>query len=319
MLNIANIKSKIYKHRRNYLKVQSDYQIVKSLNKELNKEYSGPLKNYINIETENLPEVSDKVWVMWWQGPDNMPESIKICFNSLLENANGYEVVLITSNNFSEFIELPNYILDKIDRGIISLTHLSDLIRSILLSDYGGLWLDATILVTQPLPSLRTHIYWSPKWELPKKDLRKYRLWYSLWKISRIPPLTITQCMGMWYSRPGNPIFLGLKDFWLAYWQKESEVPYYWMTEVFLMGTLYESCPNIKNLVDDLEPNNPACLDLEVQLNHKFSKSNLDKLQDKTSFFYLRRKSEYEQIDSHTGLFTMYGFLKKKYLKDISE
>jgi hypothetical protein len=319
MLNISNIRSKIYKHRRDYLKVQRDYQIVKNLNKNLNKEYSGSVKNYINIEINNLPEVTNKVWVMWWQGLDNMPESIKICFNSLLENANGYEIVLITSNNFNEFIEFPNYLLDKINKGIVSLTHLSDLIRSILLSDYGGLWLDATILVTQPLPSLRTYIYWSPKWELPKKDLRKYRLWYSLWKIGGIPPLTITQCMGMWYSRPGNPIFVGLKDFWLAYWQKENEVQYYWMTEVFLMGTLYKSCPNIKRLVDNLEPNNPACLDLEVQLNQEFTQGNLNTLQKCTSFFYLRRKSEYQETDRHTGLITMYGFLKNKYLMDVGE
>jgi hypothetical protein len=153
----------------------------------------------------------------------------------------------------------------------------------------------------------------------PKKDFRKYRLWYSLWRISGIPRLTITQCMGIWYSRPGNPIFLGLKDFWLAYWQKESEVPYYWMTEVFLIGTLYESCPNIKKLIDSLELNNPACLDLEVKLNEKFNQINFDKLQKSTSFFYLRRKNEYQEIDNESGLISMYGFLKKKYLKDIAK
>ena len=318
-MNIADVRKKIYIYKRNYLKVQYDYRLVKNLNKKLNKEFSGPLEAYNNIEIKHLPEVSDKVWIMWWQGLDNMPESIKICYNSLLENANGYEIVLITSKNFTQFIEFPNYIIDKIDKGIISLTHLSDLIRAILLSDYGGLWLDATILVTQPLPRLNTHIYWSPKWELPKKDFRKYRLWYSLWKICGIPRLTITQCMGIWYSRPGNPIFLGLKDFWLTYWQKESEVPYYWMTEVFLIGTLYESCPNIKQLVDNLEFNNPACLDLEVQLNEKFNQTNFDNLQKNTSFFYLRRKSEYQEIDNESGLISIYGFLKKKYLKDIAE
>jgi hypothetical protein len=60
-------------------------------------------------------------------------------------------------------------------------------------------------------------------------------------------------------------------------------------------------------------------LDLEVQLNQKFTQGNLDTLQKNTSFFYLRRKTEYQEIDSHTGLITMYGFLKKNYLKDIGE
>lgn len=41
---------------------------------------------------------------------------------------------------------LPNFILKKFENGYISITHLSDIIRVLLLYNYGGLWIDSTVL-----------------------------------------------------------------------------------------------------------------------------------------------------------------------------
>ena len=52
----------------------------------------------------------------------------------------------------SEYVTFPNYILEKWKKGIITNTHLTDLLRLELLIRYGGLWLDATVLCTGQAP-----------------------------------------------------------------------------------------------------------------------------------------------------------------------
>ena len=44
------------------------------------------------------------------------------------------------------------HILEKLDSNLITLTHLSDILRFYLLSRYGGMWIDATIFVNDDIP-----------------------------------------------------------------------------------------------------------------------------------------------------------------------
>ncbi len=307
-----NIRSFLHKTKRAIDKSEKELRVIKVLNKYLNKEYGFlALKNHTNCEFDEAPNI---VWVMWWQGLESMPDSVKICYNSLMKNANGYIINLITKDNINNFIQLPKFVYDKVNANEISLTHLSDLIRATLLNQFGGFWLDATILVTRPLPNLKELTYWSPKWKLKSKDKRKYRLWYGLWKISGVPELTISHCMGIWYSRPQNPIFKSLSEFWVAYWEKEKSNTYYWTTEVFLLGTLYEQNAVIAELIDKVPYNNPKCLELSEIINKPFEESIFLKLQKETSFFYLRWKSEYHDFDLVTNQPTLFKNLKNKYL-----
>jgi hypothetical protein len=220
---------------------------------------------------------------------------------------------LITKETVNNFIDLPSYILDKVDSGLISLTLLSDIIRAKLLSKRGGLWLDSTILVVKPLPEFNGLAYWTPKWLIDTKDSKKYRLWYGLWKISQVPKLTITQCIGIWYSLPQNPIFTCLEDFWLSYWKQENTDPYYWTTEVFLIGNMYQSIPNVRSQIDNLDFNNSKCFDLPEVINKKYSETNFNHLQRDTQFFYLSRKAEYHERLHDSGELTYYGYFKQKY------
>lgn len=48
---------------------------------------------------------------------------------------------------------MPAFIESKARRGQIGLAHLSDYVRAFLLDEYGGLWIDATVMCTQPLPA----------------------------------------------------------------------------------------------------------------------------------------------------------------------
>lgn len=108
--------------------------------------------NY-SVELEHLEKESKcdsyRVWTMWWQG-NNMPVVVEKCIESMKQNSR-YEVVVITSENVNQYIEIPQYIKKRVDEGRMTYTHLSDYIRICLLYKYGGLWLDSCIYVTKKM------------------------------------------------------------------------------------------------------------------------------------------------------------------------
>lgn len=299
------------KRRRSMLRID-ELKKVEITKKRLLKENIGILKKY---RYSNIPELTSGVyviWVMWWEGEEEMPPIIRMNYESLKRNANGHKINLITNGNYLNWVELPDYINLKFERKLINLTHLSDFIRVALLSKYGGLWLDATIYVTAPLPEKMNVFYWSTKWVLKPNEKNTYPLWKALWEISSIPKLTITQCMGIWYSCPHNPIFDCLKDFWMEYWKNDNSTPYYWTTEVFLNGVMYDQIPAVKNMIDEVAESNPQVFKMRHHVNRDYNEQLLRELTGDTQFFYLSWKETYHELSPLTGNKTLYGFLKMK-------
>lgn len=120
---------------------------------ELKKKYSDILKQYsIYEEPQNTITSDCPIWIFWGQGEDQMPSLVRCCYQSILKNAKEHPVHLITIKNYYEYVDIPNYIIEKFNEGKITWTTFSDIIRVSLLAKWGGLWLDATIYLTQPLP-----------------------------------------------------------------------------------------------------------------------------------------------------------------------
>lgn len=115
--------------------------------------------NYQNLilkytQKEEIPPASNQapIWVCWWQGENAMPPIVQSCFQSLCSHAGNHLVHLITQENISKYVTIPDYILRKVQEGKISFTHFSDILRMCLLYEHGGLWIDATVYVSQPIP-----------------------------------------------------------------------------------------------------------------------------------------------------------------------
>ena len=92
------------------------------------------------------------IWSVWWQGEENAPEMVKMCFASVNRHRGEHPFIIITKDNYQKYISLPDHIMQKMNSGVLRLTHFSDIIRLYLLTHYGGLWLDATIYVTDTIP-----------------------------------------------------------------------------------------------------------------------------------------------------------------------
>ncbi len=109
-------------------------------------------------ETDDILELYDNsphsktLWSIWWQGEEEVPESIKLSINNLRHftpmEAN---FIVITKDNYKDYIDLPKYIIDKVGKGI-SFTYLSDIVRWTILEEYGGLYLDAGFITNREIP-----------------------------------------------------------------------------------------------------------------------------------------------------------------------
>lgn len=101
---------------------------------------------------ESMPDCDEKlrnkIWICWWQGIDNAPEIVKACVNTIKRNAGEYEVIVITDNNYKDYVQFPDWLEEKRKKGVFSRTHYSDLLRMSILAKYGGIWIDSTFFCT---------------------------------------------------------------------------------------------------------------------------------------------------------------------------
>lgn len=117
------------------------HKIVKRLRKKYKRVIASFKAQYVPAERTR----SNKVWVCWLQGMDQAPALVQRCYQSLQDHLQDREIVLLTEANYRDYVTFPDYVQEKIDKGIISRTHMSDLLRLELLIRYGGTWIDATV------------------------------------------------------------------------------------------------------------------------------------------------------------------------------
>ena len=162
-------------------------------------------------ETQEAKEPTRIIWMCWLQGLDNAPEIVKMCVASVKQNMPNYEVRVLTAENLFEYVTLPEHIVKKYKNGTISFTHFSDILRTALLVQHGGIWLDATVLLTDELPTQMT--------ETPLFLLQKS-------KLSQIPHMGSS-----WFivANKGNVILKRVLELLYVYWEKENKLRDYYL------------------------------------------------------------------------------------------
>ena len=94
---------------------------------------------------------SDRIiWQYWAQGYESVPDVVRKCLSSVDEYARGYEVIRLTDENLEEYLDIPSFVKEK--KSLFSRAFFSDLLRLMLLHTYGGIWLDATVMLTGQIP-----------------------------------------------------------------------------------------------------------------------------------------------------------------------
>jgi hypothetical protein len=234
---------------------------------------------------------ASSIWICWWQGPDNMPEIVKACYKSVQKYAAGHPVKLITKDNFNNFVSVPEYILDKFNSGLITVTHFSDILRVALLYEYGGFWLDATMFLTKEISiSNSTYSFFTLKGTYNVDNISKAR-WTGF-------------CIaGVKYGI----LFEYMRDFFYLYWKTHNELIDYVLID-YVIETAYQLIPYIRSLFDKLPYNNTDIYSLQYHLHSEFSKYLFAEYCSQTQFHKLTWKKKFDIFTTENKL-TFYGYL----------
>jgi hypothetical protein len=128
--------------------------------RKLYKKYANRLEEFEKLyDSKAEHKKSDKVWVCWFQGMENAPALVQKCYNSLLDNLKDKEIILITMENISQYVDFPDFILEKWKSGQITNTHMTDLLRLELLLKHGGTWIDSTVLCTEKQENIPSYFF----------------------------------------------------------------------------------------------------------------------------------------------------------------
>ena len=278
--------------RKAYVYINKNYaQLFEKYNNlpNIGESRAGTAQSICEKEREAYP-----VWVCWFQGKENMPEIIKMCYNSLVKNANGHKINLITEKNYAEFVDIPEYIFEHHRKGAITRTHLSDIFRMSLLSRYGGLYADASIYVTKKLPSFDELLFWTGKWS-NGCDYSKRARWTGF----------------LLYCLPNNPLVCFVKEGLYKYWRENNKLVTYLIIDVFI-ALAYEKISAVKSLMDKSPATKRGVFDLYSKLNSEYDKEKYDALCEEISFHKLTYKEDFMEYTKE-GKLSFYGHLMQEW------
>ena len=190
--------------------------------KRIKNKYKKNLLQYNKILSKEKFEKPKIIWFCWLQGLDNAPELVKVCYKNIKKYCKNYEIKLITSQNFSEYSEIPEYIIQKWKSGKITNAHFSDILRTSLLIKNGGTWIDSTVLLTGEIPfDIENASLFMFRTYKPGSDGKSINL--SSWFLS---------------SCPQNEILIITQKLLFEYWKKNNKLCDYFLFHIFMQIVL---------------------------------------------------------------------------------
>ncbi len=257
------------------------------------------LKTYLKPVLERMeadqslgtPVDNAPVWVCWWTGEEAAPLLVKKCIESIRRQAGDHPVHMITRDNVGQYLTVPAHILEKFNKGQMCAANLTDYIRFSLLAKYGGLWLDATIFCSKPLPEA---LFTLPVFTCKGRTgdgtyISDYR-----WT---------TFCFG---GHQGNVLFRYIQSAFGLYWKDHDTIIDYLMLD-HLIELGHREIPAIRACLDAVPENNMHRDELQAAMNAARPASDLETiLNPATTLYKLSWREQYQETTSD-GELTIYG------------
>lgn len=232
-------------------------------------------------------------WTCWWQGEAGAPGIVKACLASQRRNLpEGVRQVVVTAENYADYICLPGQVLEKVADGRISLTTLSDLLRAALLYKYGGFWMDATLYVCRPLG----------------EEILKYPVY------TRNLAETQYCADAMWsgwffYAKPGNLLFGFLMESLFYYFSAHDRIQYYFMID-YLIAIACNTFPEVERQLKAVPYNNEGAQELARHLLEPYEEGRMEAYTKDTSVQKLTYKLSFDKGGG--GSPTIYEYIEEQ-------
>ena len=184
--------------------------------------------------------------------------------------------------------------MQKHKQGSIGLAHLSDVLRFGLLSNYGGVWVDATVYLADAFPrEMFTETF--------------YTQCFSSW--NACPQ---EACRGKWCGfflagKADNIIFPYMYEALCWWWENHDRaVDYVFFDYILWAG--FCSVSEIKRQIDQVRPGNENIWVLEKCINDVYDPAAFEQLRQSNVFYKLSYKMELKKVTSD-GKKTVYAHI----------
>jgi hypothetical protein len=257
--------------------------------REFSRYFDAPVNRSSSVRTR-VP--SNRVWQLWFQGEACAPEIVKACLSSVRLHLGNREIILLNKDNIEDYISIPGHIYDRKEQGCISNGHFSDIIRTFLLAEYGGTWLDATVYLTAPpLPAF----------------LRGQLFAFRMTSPALMGAGSVVASSWFLHSDGDNCLFATIRDLLTEYWHHESDCRHYYNFHLMFALAVRESkqCEQLWKAVPYYS-NVPSHI-LQFELFHRFDAVRFDEIKQMTPVHKLTHYGDIEYTPQK--LHTFYAHL----------
>lgn len=239
--------------------------------------------------TEHGVEKTNKtIWLCWLQGMEQAPEIVQQCVASVQHYMPNYDVHVLTAENIFKYVSLPEHIVKKYQKGTITFTHFSDILRTALLVQRGGIWMDATVLLTDAIPAYMAD---APLFFLQKSVLSSMPHAGSSWLLA---------------AQKGNPVLRRVSDLLYAYWKRENKLRDYYLFHLFLYLVLTRNTQGAEALKAMTYVPNVDAHTLQFRLFESYSPSGWEQVTTRSAIHKLTWKFNHNETLDKKGTYYDY-------------
>lgn len=271
------------------------YELIEQLTGELISRYQkGAYLHLPPIDTTVGQGGRMPVWVCWWQGEEQAPLLVQKCIARIRSffPPDKADVRIITFDNYRQYVEFSETVTERFRAGILSLTHLSDVLRAQLLCRYGGLWMDATYYIWDDRfidTLLQFPFYTQKQGGLPNElDIISGRWANNFMK-----------------GPAGFPLFGFMVEAFELYWDRYDVLKNYFLFD-YIIAVAYDNLREVGFILDACPVNNTASQVLADWGNRPYDEQKMQLLTRDTWLFKLTYKKTYTAI-AENGAKTFYG------------
>lgn len=245
------------------------------------------------------PNLEIKVWSMWWQGEDCADKLFRMCIDSARRHTH-QPVFTLDHNNYRQFFEIPNHIIQKHAEGKVTLQHICDLTLVSILAAEGGFFTGATV-------------WWS-------QDASEKLLRAPFWTCRAVSDSHYNMSRSRWvgYVMAGKkdfPLFRFARDCLHEYWRNcDKAVDYLLLDYVFELA--YQNIPCVKETIDALpKQNNMLRGELIHHLSDPYDPEEFKRFTEGDTFLYkLSWKFGKKEETTADGVETNYGHMLSEWV-----
>lgn len=231
-----------------------------------------------------LPKDKKVIWQYWAQGTENVPPLVRICLDSVDKYAADYHIIRLSDSNLENYIEIPDWLKER--KSQMSAAHFSDILRCMLLSAYGGLWLDASTLLTGNLPDrlfkYDFFAYQRDPSEIHKKYWENSFAYYWGWDKN----FHVNILIGIMYAKAGNQVISDMATMLYAFWKNNNKTPDYFffqiLFDIYIKKNKEKNCPIFNDCVPHM---------LRQVINAEYPYLSVHEILKKTSIHSLNYKN----------------------------